>query len=357
MDIVKKMKSNLNVWYLDDGTIAGNTQTVLEDYQEILKALESHGLAINPTKCELHLINPLSEECKDALDAFQRITPGVKLVDKENLTLLGAPIYPEGIQAVLEAKLEDLELMAGRLAKIDRHSALYLLRNCFAMPKLTYFLRSSPCFLKPDILKRYDTIIKDALVKILNIQLPEEAWSQATLPVAKGGLGLRPATEIALAGYLSSVHASSGIVQSLLPDSLRGQECKHYELALVEWKSSSGSGDLPQNPIFQSEWDKPLYEARFDLLLNSVTTEAERARLLSVSSENSSDWLYAIPIPSLGLHLDPMQVHLACGLRLGATLCHPHEYNCGKMVVPNGRHGLKCKQATGRSQDMKKLIN
>ena len=145
------------------------------------------------------------------MEAFQRITPGVKLVDKENLTLLGAPIYPEGIQAVLEAKLEDLELMVGRLSKIDRHSALYLLRNCFAMPKLTYFLRSSPCFLKPNILKRYDTIIKDALVKILNIQLTEEAWSQATLPLAKGGLGLRPATEVALAGYLSSVQPHLGL--------------------------------------------------------------------------------------------------------------------------------------------------
>ena len=55
MDIVKKMKSDLNIWYLDDRTIAGNVQTVKEDYEEILKALESHGLAVNPTKCELHL--------------------------------------------------------------------------------------------------------------------------------------------------------------------------------------------------------------------------------------------------------------------------------------------------------------
>ena len=158
MDIVKKMKSDLNVWYPDDGTIAGNIQTVLADYREILKALESHGLAVNPTKCELHLIKPQSEECKDALESFRRITPGVVLVDKANLTLLGAPIYPEGIEAVLELKIENLELMASRLAKIDRHSALFLL-NCFAMPKLTYFVRSSPCFLKPTILVRYDTII------------------------------------------------------------------------------------------------------------------------------------------------------------------------------------------------------
>ena len=76
-----------------------------------------------------------------------------------------------------------------------------------------------------------------------------------------------------------------------------------------EWKLRSGSVNLPQNPIFQSEWDKHLYEARFDLLLHSATSEAERARLLSVSLESASDWLHAIPIPSLGLHLDLMQVH------------------------------------------------
>ena len=60
-------------------------------------------------------------------------------------------------------------------------------------------------------------------------------------------------------------------------------------------------GWIIKNPIFQSEWDKPLYEARFDLLLHSATSEAERARLLSVTSEGASDWLHAIPIPSLGL--------------------------------------------------------
>jgi hypothetical protein len=75
--------------------------------------------------------------------------------------------------------------------------------------------------------------------------------------------------------------------------------------------------------------------------------------------ENASDSLYAISIPSLGLHLDPMAVHVACGLRLGATLCHPHECNCGTMVESNGRHGLKCKHAVGRKmwhEEVDKLI-
>jgi hypothetical protein len=239
-------------------------------------------------------------------------------------------------------------LMAGRLSKIDRHSALFLLKYCFAMLKLTYFLRSAPCFLKPAILERYDTIIRNALVKILNVQLSEEAWNQATLPVSKGGLGIRPASEVALAGYLSSVNATAGIVQSLLPTNVRGQQCNHYESALHEWKLLSRLVDPPQNPIFQSEWDKPLYEVKFDQLLQSATSEAERARLLAVSSESASDWLHAIPIPSLGLHLDPMNLHINCGLRLGSPICHPHECNCGEMVERNGRHGLACKLARGR---------
>ena len=66
----------------------------------------------------------------------------MKLVEKENLTLLGAPIFPEAIDNVLEAKLENLKLMPSRLTQIDNHQALFLLRNCFGMPKLTYFLSS-----------------------------------------------------------------------------------------------------------------------------------------------------------------------------------------------------------------------
>ena len=47
------------------------------------------------------------------------------------------------------------------------------------------------------------------------------------------------------------------------------------------------------------------------------------------------------------------------GLRLGAILCHPHEFNCGEMAESNVRYGLKCKQATGqkvRHKEVNKLI-
>ena len=53
--------------------------------------------------------------------------------------------------------------------------------------------------------------------------------------------------------------------------------------------------------------------------------------------------MHAVPIPSLGLKLDPMTLKISCGLRLGSTLCHQYQCTCGVMVESNGRHGLSCR--------------
>ena len=255
MDIIKNMKSEPNIWYLDDGTIAGNVQTVLSNYNNILKALSTHWLEVNPSKCELFLIKPKSEDCIKAFASFREIADGIQLVCKDNLTLLGALIFPEAIDKVLESKLEDLKLMSSHLTKIDNHQALFLMRNCFGIPKLTYFLRSSPCLLQPKSLERYDQVIKKTLIKILNIQLNDQAWIQATLRISKGGLGLRPSSEVSLSAYLSSTTASASIVESLLP--AKYFQNVHYDSALSLWKHRLGFDNAPQNPSCQSSWDKP----------------------------------------------------------------------------------------------------
>ena len=345
---MKNIESELNVWYLDDGTIAGDTQSVLRDFTNIMKAAESHGLEVNATKCELFLIRPSQSSHLNTLNSFNEIKSGVKLVKSHELTLLGAPILPEAIEGVLSKKIEDLKLMASRLNEIDPHSALFLVRHCFGIPKLTYFLRTAPCFIKPELLDSFDKIIKATLINILNIQLSEAAYNQATLPVALGGLGIRPAAEISIPGFLSSVHACKKIANSLLPINLRNLVCTHWEDALIIWKEKAGMDTLPDSPIYQSSWDKPLYENRFQSLLNETHNDEERARLMSVAAESASDWLHALPNPNLGLHLDPSALRIAAGLRLGSNLCHPHQCKCGALVDQKGRHGLACKKQVGR---------
>ena len=45
-EIISKMKSEFNCWYLDDGTLGGDVDTVLKDAKEILKAANTHGLQL-----------------------------------------------------------------------------------------------------------------------------------------------------------------------------------------------------------------------------------------------------------------------------------------------------------------------
>ena len=43
-----------------------------------------------------------------------------------------------------------------------------------------------------------------------------------------------------------------------------------------------------------------------------------------------------------------MQLRIACALRLGSTMCHPHTCICGTEVVRSGTQGLSCKRSAGR---------
>ena len=48
-------------------------------------------------------------------EAFNTIMNGIKIVNTSELTLLGAPIFPEAINAVLEPKLSDLKTMTKKI--------------------------------------------------------------------------------------------------------------------------------------------------------------------------------------------------------------------------------------------------
>jgi hypothetical protein len=87
------------------------------------------------------------------------------------------------------------------------------------MPKLLYALRCAPCD-NSAVLSQYDTVIKQTLPVILNIDKTESVWSQATLPISSGGPGVRLASDLALPTFLSSVAGSCSLMLRLLPNHL-----------------------------------------------------------------------------------------------------------------------------------------
>ena len=113
-------------------------------------------------------------------------------------------------------------------------------------------------------------------------------------------------------------------------------------------KSDDSESKLPLNVGNQEDWDLPIRQKRLTSLISDATTPQDKARLLAVSSVHASDWLNAIPIPSLGLKMNNSQMRISCALRLGSKICLQHQCICGAQVLSDGHHGLSCKKSAGR---------
>ena len=346
MVITQKIKSPLSVFYLDDACVAGDLDTVLQDYESIKEESKLLGLVINPSKCKLFTINPTSQRCLRAIEEF----PGVMEIKAENLTLLGSPILQEANEVVLYEKLNSLKIMAERLKSLSAHDALFLLRQCFAIPKVMYFLRTSTAFRNSVWCEEFDETLRKSLQTILNVELEGSIWEQCSLPIHLGGLGIRKVSDVATPAYLSSVCATSRGVQAMVSAEIFDEPNHDFNSAKQRWIEIAGPNvQLPINSSSQKEWDLPLCKKKLDLLLASATSDKDKARLLAVSTKNASDWLHAFPIPSLGLKLDNNSLKIACAVRLGANICQHHNcIRCGKEVDPTGTHGLSCERSAGR---------
>ncbi|KAF2884151.1 hypothetical protein ILUMI_22040 [Ignelater luminosus] len=147
--IIDELKSELNVFYLDDGTLSDDPEVVLSDFMNLIDRSHELGLQVNPMKCELYFCS-------------------------------GAPVFEEAFLEFTTEKFKSLETMINRLIGLPSHVAYFLLKNCFAIPKLTYLLRTSPTWKFPEWCSDLDNQFKNEIARLKALQLPESgAWLQA----------------------------------------------------------------------------------------------------------------------------------------------------------------------------------
>jgi hypothetical protein len=313
--LIQAVQTNYAQWYLDDGALGGPIDELIQAFSTIKIEGAKIGLLVNERKCELIT----KDAC--AIQRFQSIAPDVIIVEPSTAILLGAPVGGEqSIDLVLENKLTELKRLSDRLKQFKAHDAFYLLRNCFSLPKLQYTLRCSPCF-NSTVITRYDQCIRDTLEVILNVELSDHSWLQASLPVSVGGLGVRTASQIVLPAFLSSVVGSADLCQQILPRRLHssaGLRDVHFTDACELWKTRT-----PAAPPFdarQKSWDLPLVAVHSELLLTTAPNQAAVARLIAVSAPHAGAFLHAVPITACGTRLDDQSLRIAIALRLGAPV-------------------------------------
>ena len=55
--LILDLKSEMNIWYLEYGFLAGDPKLVIEDFKYTINNGKDLGLSLNTGKCELYFIN------------------------------------------------------------------------------------------------------------------------------------------------------------------------------------------------------------------------------------------------------------------------------------------------------------
>jgi hypothetical protein len=339
--LIVSCNSSLKLAFMDDVTLGGPAAVVAADVAKIKAEGTSYGLFLNDKKCEVITTN--GQPPNDALlSKFIQLTPS-------SASLLGAPLTKgEAMNNNLTKRCNELDIAIERLNSISSHDALLLLKASFSAPKVQHTLRSSPCY-EHTALSRFDMSLRTAICKICNINLSDDQWLQASLPVRSGGLGVRRVFSLALPAFLASAVDTRELQHQILRFSSTELPDIELDTCLSLWQQTyDASPPNTSSASKQKMWDRPVVNHDYEQLMERLQDDHNKARLLAASSDHSGDWLHALPISSCGLRLDDNTIRIAVGLRLGSYVCEPHTCICGAFVNSTGSHAFSCKKSTGR---------
>jgi hypothetical protein len=82
------------------------------------------------------------------------------------ISLLSSPLSEDAMPDFFSTILGKFDLLVKNIENIKSHMALFLLRHCFWIPKLNYFLRCCPFWKFKNYCKTFDEKIQSTLEKI-----------------------------------------------------------------------------------------------------------------------------------------------------------------------------------------------
>ena len=260
------------------------------------------------------------------LDDIDPLNRGIPRKYDDGITFWGAPVGNLAFtrKSVAE-RVDKVKAITNLLPNLQKpHLEFVLLRSCIAIPEIMFTLRTVPTTQFPELLKDFDAVIRETLIQILGTPLDEKQWLQVKLPICQGGLGIRGAEDHAGVAYSSSYTSSKLLVRKLLnlnEDTLLPMEpdiLNNISVSLGMEPSPEMLDDLTQKQLSSMVDGRNL--ATLNLILEDDNDLREKARLNSLSLPHAGAWLEAVPIPALGLYLQPSEFVLAMRYRPGCPV-------------------------------------
>ena len=217
-----------------------------------------------------------------------------------------------------------------------------------------YSTRTCDSIVIKPCLERFDDIQSYAVENIVGAALDPLARAQASLPVSKGGLGLRKASLHSYGAYLSSIVQTKATVDLFLPHFPHRQDPQ-----ILLRRFIGALSPLPQSAVDDLSSLDPSHftQAKLSLLTDirlqtyilfqheSNDDKRSIARLRSLSLAHSSEYLNSVPSRYFGLAMLPQNFRLTPQYRLGIPVYPTRDPICPACATPMdvyGDHSLAC---------------
>ena len=141
--------------------------------------------------------------------------------------------------------------------------------------------------------------------------------------MSRGGLGLRSLAQHSPAAYIASLCTSGFGSQS----QHHLASATHMFNSVVPPSEAINSEALLLTPVTQRSLSSKLDDHLFKVLLD-MSSIADKAHLLSVSSPHAGSWVSVTASEGRGLHLDPSQFQVAIKWWLAWTFLMVHIAHC-----------------------------
>lgn len=233
---------DFHAWYLDDGTIAGDTLEVAKALKLIQSEGPKRGLRVNIKKTEIFWPSPDPRCCQEG------VFPADIGRSPRAVKLLGRPVSLDAqfcSDIVLSRVDKTVQLMEKVQQLQDPQSELLLLRNCTGDLRLYFSLRTTSPNALQEAISRYDNYLLQYMRRLTVGDGAGFGMAQqrmATLPLKDGGFGIYTMTDTSkycfLASYTQTTYLQDAILQCPSPSDLspRFDHALHISCKLVVYR-------------------------------------------------------------------------------------------------------------------------
>ena len=355
---------DLDAWYMDDGTVIGNTAEVLKFVLALQDLCPSFGLILNLKKCEIWWPSATENSFDDFPEDISRNWTG-------GSELLGGYIGTNPNDFVLH-RVNSISSTLSSLVKLkDSQLQLLLLRCCAGLPKMMVALRTNDHQEIDNAIQQFDGHILNCLEAIIGCSIDENTRLRISLSISKGGLGISLARHYALSANLAALTQTQDLqaqllnvdAETLTPMISAKLDLFNSTLPTVE------NVLLPQLKEIKKNLQSFLYAQVATELYNNlvcnlhldVQNTSSLNAFLSTSPESGA-FLFCIPIKDLKLVMGNIEFQMVLRHYLGLRVYFKHT-QCNICLCntndPMGSHALRCHghgNLSKRHDDIKRTL-